>query len=274
MAEKPTVFVVLDPTCMEQAALEWGEQVARGIDAKMHVYCCINGESVAVVPGKDAAAVERATESRVGAWLERLVAAARSEGLAVTTEVEWNPDWRKAIVAAGARQKSALVVKNLTQHSRFTRMVRETSDWTLIRECDCPVLLVKTGRPYAIKKILVAIKHSPGDDTYERANDDLLAAARNLQDRLGASLHAVTCYESGGRPDRQHFADRCGLPRDQVSAAEGISEKVISEVALAQQADLLIVARVSHPDNPSQLGNTARRVIDEIDTEVLVLPVG
>ncbi len=33
MAEKNRVFVVLDPTCMEQAALEWGEQIARQFGA-------------------------------------------------------------------------------------------------------------------------------------------------------------------------------------------------------------------------------------------------
>ena len=49
----------------------------------------------------------------------------------------------------------------MTQHTRFVRMVRETSDWTLIRECQCPVLLVKTGRPYGIDKVLVAVGRKP-----------------------------------------------------------------------------------------------------------------
>lgn len=279
MTEQAKVFVVLDPTCMEQAALEWGEQIVReynirGQDAAVHAYCCINGESVAMVPGRDAAAVRQATEDRVAAWLERLVAATRSEGIEISTEVEWSEDWRNAIVAAAKRQNTALVVKNLTQHSRFTRLVRETSDWTLIRECDCPVLLVKTGRPYGIKNVLVAITHKPDEEIYEKANDDILAAARNLARLVGAELHAATCYESGANPDRQKFADRCGLPRNQVSAASGITEKIIAEIAAERESDLLVIARVAHPDNPKMLGNTARKVIDEIDTEVLVLPVG
>lgn len=275
MAEQTRVFVVLDPTCMEQAALEWGEQIARQFgasqDVVLHVYCCINEESVALVKYDDSAHAQAETEKRVRSWIDRLVTQTRADGLTVETEVEWHHDWRKSLVVAAERAGSALVIKNMTQHTRFVRMIRETSDWTLIRECHCPVLLVKTGRPYSIEKVLVAVKHTD-EDAYEKANDDILAAARRITADLGASLHAVTGY-TGGHPDRQRFADRCGLERSQVSAAIGAPEKVIAETADRQGSDLLIIARVARPDSPDQLGSTARKVIDEIDTEVLVLPV-
>lgn len=278
MAEQTRVFVVLDPKCMEQAALEWGEQVVRefnmrrGTEVVLHVYCCINEDSIAMVAGNDSAHSQAETEKRVQRWVDRLVASPRADGLTVETEVEWQKDWRKALVVAAERCNSALVVKNMTQHSRIVRMVRETSDWTLIRECVSPILLVKTGRPYKVEKVLVAVKHSPDDEVYEKANDDILAAARRLSADLGASLHAVTAY-TGGHPDRQRFADRCGLERSQVSAAIGSPEKIIAETAARQGSDLLIIARVARSDSPKELGNTAKKVIDEIDAEVLILPV-
>jgi universal stress protein E len=237
----------------------------------LHVYCCINEDSVAMVANDDSAHAQAETEKRVHGWIDRLVSQPRADGLTVETEVEWHHDWRKSLVVAAERCGAALVVKNMTQHTRFVRMVRETSDWTLIRECHCPVMLVKTGRPYAVEKVLVAVKHTD-DDVYEKANDDILAAARRITADLGATLHAVTGY-TGGHPDRQRFADRCGLERSQVSAAIGAPEKVIAETAERQGSDLLIIARVARPDSPKELGSTARKVIDEIDTEVLVLPV-
>jgi len=279
MATSTKVFVVLDPTCMEQAALESGEEIVRAyrahrdVDAALHVYCCINSESVALVPMADPDASRTATEQRVSGWLERLAAAPRASGITVETEVEWNDDWRHAIVAAAARENASIVVKNMTQHSRFVRMIRETSDWTLIRECHCPMLLVKTGRPFRMRNLLVAVKHSPGDETYEKANDNILAAASRMAKDLGAQLHAVTCYDADVRPDRQRFADRCGLERNQVSAASGSPEKIIAETAARQGSDLLVIARVARPESPNAVGKTARKVIDEIDTEVLVLPV-
>lgn len=278
MAEQTKVFVVLDPTCMEQAALEWGEQIARQFngrrdtDVGLHVYCCVNEDSVAMATGDDSAHSQVETEKRVRSWVERLVAAPRADGLAVDVEVEWHHDWRKSLVVAAERCGSSLVVKNMTQHSRFVRAVRETSDWTLIRECASPILLVKTGRPFKIEKLLVAVKHSPDEDIYEKANDDILAAAQRLSADLGASLHAVTAY-TGGHPDRQRFADRCGLERAQVSAAIGPPEKIIAETAARQGSDLLIIARVAGPGSKKEIGSTARKVVDEIDTEVLILPV-
>lgn len=278
MAEKTKIFVVLDPTCMEQAALEWGEQIARqfierrATEAVLHVYCCINEGSVAMVSGDDSAHSQAETEKRVRNWVERLVAAPRAEGLPVEVEVEWHHDWRKALVVAAERCASSLVVKNMTQHTRFVRMVRETSDWTLIRQCSSPILLVKTGRPFKIERVLVAVKHSPEEDVYEKANDEILAAAKRLTADLGATLHAVTAY-TGGYPDRQRFADRCGLERSQVSAAVGAPEKVIAEIAQRQVSDLLVIARVARSDSAKELGTTARKVIDEIDAEVLILPV-
>ena len=278
MSERSRVFVVLDPTCMEQASLEWGEQIAkelseqRKIDVVLHVYCCINGDSVAMAVSDDSAHARAETEKRVHLWLDRLVASPRANGLEVETEVEWHDDWRKAMVVAAERCNSTLVIKSMTQHTRFVRMIRETSDWTLIRECASPILLVKTGRPYGIKKILVAIKYDPDEDVYEKANDDILAAAKRLTSDLGADIHVVSAY-SDKHPDRQRFADRCGLERAQVSAAIGSPEKVIAETAERQGADLLIIARVANPASPKDLGGTAKKVVDEIDTEVLILPV-
>ncbi len=279
MVSSTKVFVVLDPTCMEQVALQSGEEVVRayrthrGVDAALHVYCCVNPDSVAVIADADPAQSQQKTVARVEQWLERLVAKSRQDGIAVQTEVEWREDWRRAIVEAAARQNSSIVVKNMTQHSRFVRLVRETSDWTLIRACHCPVLLVKTGRPFRMQNLLVAVKHSPGSEAYEKANDNILDAARRMASDLGGRLHAVTCYEHGHPPDRQRFADRCGLSRSQVSAGQGVPEKVIAEVASEQNTDLVIIARVAHPDAPSAVGKTARKLIDELDTEVLVLPV-
>ena len=152
-------------------------------------------------------------------------------------------------------------------------MVRETSDWTLIRECECPVFLVKTGKSFKIDSVLVAVKYSPDEERYEKANESILGAARRIAELLGAEIHVVSCYDGDRRPDRQRFADQIGLLRNQVSAAPGQPEKVIAEVAAERGSDLVIIARVARPDSPAAVGKTARKVIDEIDTDVLVLPV-
>ena len=274
-----TIFAVLDPMSMEQASLEWAEQIAlaykthRDTDAVLHVYCCINDTSVAVVPRVEEAPAIEETKARVTAWVERLVQHTHGLDITVNTEIEWNPDWRQAIGQAATRCGATLVVKSMTQHGRLVRLVRETSDWQLLRDAACPVLLVKTGRPYRIDKMLVALKPSPDDETYEAANDRILQTAKAMSEALGAPLHAVTCYPHADTPDRQRFADRCGLERNQVSGGTGAPEKVIAEAAERLGTDLLVIARVARPESNGLLGSTAEKVIDEIDNEILVLPM-
>ena len=278
MANATKIFVVLDPSTMEQVSLDWGEKVAldlkehRGTDAQLHVYCCINHKSSVVAENQDFGATEQATTERVAQWVNRLVMRTRELGIQVKTEVEWNENWREAIVAATKRQESDLVVKNLTQHARLVRWVRDTSDWRLLRDCECPVLLVKTGRAYGINKILVAIKHTD-DEQYTGANKSIVERAQRLADDFGASLHAVTCYSPGNHPDRQRFADSFGLERNQVSALMGIPEKVIASVADEVGADLLVIARVARAESANVLGDMARKVVDQINTDILVLPM-
>lgn len=272
------IFVVLDPSTMEQISLDWAEKIAldlkehRSLDARLHVYCCVNYKSAMVATNGNSETVKRATTERVGNWMKRLVMHTRELGIPVETEVEWNENWREAIVAATKRQKTNLVVKNLTQHARFVRWVRDTSDWRLLRDCECPVLLVKTGRSYGINRILVAIKHTE-DEQYIVANASIVERAQKLADDFGASLHAVTCYGSGNHPDRQRFADSFGLKRSQVSAVMGVPEKVIASVADEVDADLLVIARVARAESSNVLGDMARKVIDEINTDILVLPM-
>jgi universal stress protein E len=276
MVDTTKVFVVLDPTSMDQPSLVWGEKIAldmkqqRSLTVQLHVYCCIDPTEGTVTA--EGTAEPRMVVESMGEWMERIVMHTRALGIPVETEVESDTEWRQAIVNAAKRVQSNVVIKNLTQHSRLVRLVRETADWQLLRDCHCPVLLVKAGKAYGIKKILVAVKFTE-DETYRSANTSLLDAAKRLADDLGATVHAVTCYQSNEHPDRQRFADSCGLERSQVTAATGTPEKVIASVANEVDADLLVIARVARPESVGMLGDTARKVIDEIATDVLVLPM-
>lgn len=270
------IFIVLDPLSMEQVALEWGEKIAlefmerRSLDVVLHVYCCMNEEG-----GADGAVWQKADQNaqdHLERWVQRLLAHTRSLGIGVDTEIEWADDWRKAIVDAIARSESNLVVKNMTHHSRLVRLTRQTADWQLLRGTECPTFLVTAGPPASVEKLLVAIKPNPDEEIYEEANDRVLATARRMADDLGATLNAVACHATGKYPDRQRFADRCGLQRNQVRAMSGTPEKVIASAATELDADILVIASVADVEWPF-FGNTAQKVIDEIDIDVLVLPM-
>lgn len=52
----------------------------------------------------------------------------------------------------------------------------------------------------------------------------------------------------------------------------GVPEKVIASRATELDSDILVIASVAGSDK-ALLGNTAQKVIDELDVNVLVLPI-
>jgi hypothetical protein len=91
---------------------------------------------------------------------------------------------------------------------------------------------------------------------------------------LGARLDAVTVYKGDEIYfDRQKFSDRCGLPRNRVHAVEGAAHKGIAEVANAIGADVLVIgcANRNLKEGGSIIGDTAQRIIDAVDTDLVVI---
>lgn len=253
---------------MEQPSLLMAESIARsynaggGPEVPIHAYCCI-----------DADQAHEDTQQATAAWLERLVEPARSEGLAVTTEVEIDANWRDAIAVAAGREPTLVAVKNMS-NPRFMHLFRERSDWRLLRDCSCPVYLVKRSPRTAVRRVLAAIKHRTEKQAYTEANDAILATARNIAEGLGAELHVVTAYENEFHyPDRQKFADRCGLPRNQVRGEMGTPHDAIARVAEEIGADLVVIARVGKAGGKRDVGHTAEKLVDNLNANLLVLPL-
>jgi len=279
MTDARKIFVILDPTTMNQPSLIMGETIAEDFlssgaeGVSLHLYACIAEDSVRRPPDMDEQTARAEEQSRIENWAERLAERGRSLGLKVDTEVEIRPNWREAITVAAARQPCLLAIKNMTEQSRLTRWVRETSDWRLLRDTGCPLLLVKSYARRHIRKVLVAIKHKTDADIYEAANVRLLKAGRTMAESIGGELHVLTAYQGEEYPDRQKFADRCGLPRHRVRASVGTPEAVIASVAREIQADLVIIARVGKPGSTEKVGRTAEKVIDGLYCNILVLPM-
>lgn len=279
MTDTRRIFVILDPTTMNQPSLVMAETIAEDFlssgatDVVLHLYACIAEDTVRRPPDMDEPTARAEEQSRIEHWVERLAERGRSLGFTVVTEVEIRPEWREAITTAVARQPCVLAIKNMTEQSRLARWVRETSDWRLLRDIACPLLLVKSYARRHIRNVLVAIKHEADEDIYEAANERLLRTARTMAESMGAELHVVSAYQGEYFPDRQKLADRCGLPRNRIRAAAGTPETVIASVAQDLPADLVVIARVGKPGSGEKLGRTAEKVINGLYCNMLVLPM-
>ena len=257
------LFIVIDPMRLIQPALIKGEWLATEDSASLLLYCCIFDERFVDDEADQQIELDLARE-----WLERLAAPARDRGLNVELLVEWNSDWRSAILAATKTAGSDLVIKLGSRHSAMGRRLLQTSDLLLVQQCDCPILLVRGHRLWDNKKILAAIKLKPEDEIHEHLNEQLINLSHNFSTRSGFDLYAVTAYKGDDIYfDRQRFADTCGLPRDRVLSGDGAPERVIATVADELKADMIVIGNPGDGER-----NTAVLLIDQVDTDVLFLP--
>jgi universal stress protein E len=124
------VFVVYDPTHLDQPALTRAASVAAEIGCDVHVFVAIyqNAEK-----GADKSCEIRQLIAAQNRVLQDAVAPMVKRGTCVTTEVDWDKDWYGAVVRASIRSHADVVLKSSYRHSTRERVLNRTSDWTLIR---------------------------------------------------------------------------------------------------------------------------------------------
>lgn len=255
------IFVVIDPTRMIQSALIKAEAIARLNGARLTAYCCIFDSDA-----NEVEADKKAWMAMTRDWLSRMLAAPRSDGIEINIELEWNEDWRLAMVNAATRANCDLLIKNSSKHSVVGRMLTATSDWMLLRRAISPTLLVSDRPPRAERKLLAAIKLKPEDAAHEQLNERIIDLSHYISEAAGFEMHAVTAYRGDDlHYDRQRFADACRLPRNRVHSVEGAPQNAIAEAAAEIGADTIVIG---DPEG----SETAQKLIDQVDTDVLVLP--
>jgi len=268
--ELQRIFTVIDPERFVQPAFERGEWVAARNGAILHLYCCIGEEGVAADSPAARFSIERARR-----WLERLTTEASTYKLTTEIEVEWDPNWRERIAEAAKSCGADMIIKTVSRHSGLARQLKKTADWTLLRAANCPVLLIDPHRPPQPSKVLAAVKLNPDSDTYTVLNQQVIATSHRIAEALEAELHAVTAFKGDQMYfDRQKFADSCGLPRNRVHTVEGTPHKAIAEATRELGSDILVIGSANRnlKESGMVIGDTAERIIDAVDTDIVVIP--
>lgn len=265
------VFVVIDPTRLVQSALKIAEWVAERNQASLHLYCCAYDSHLESDDDAKGVVID---ETKT--WLERVCEPVREKRIPVTMQVEWDSDWRTRIVEAALAAEANLIVKTSSKHSQLARHLMKTSDWALLRNVTSPTLLVNPNQgPNNGKPVLAAVKLKPNDEVHFTLNERVVEMSHRIAAMLRAELHAVTAYRGEEVYfDRQRFADRCRLPRNRVHAVEGAPHKGVARIAEQIGAGVLVIGCASHEvhEQGGSVTDTAQRVIDEVNANVVVVP--
>jgi universal stress protein E len=266
------ILAVIDPTTEKQLALVRAAHVARRTNARVHAYLCCHSTA----PADDPAELERVEIERNRAWLKTVIEKQHLDDVAFTVQVEWSAAWREIFADAAARNDCNLIVKSTHSHSPARRRLLKTSDWVLLREARCPVLLVKRESVSPVRRILIAVDLGVDDEEHQRLNDGIIAIGKQITERRDDfELHAVNAYTGADtftHPPK--LAERVGIDLDRAHCAVGAPEDVIVRCASELDSELVVMGTVSRSGLTGLVhGNTAELALDRLDTDVLVTGV-
>jgi len=242
------------------------------------------------------AAFNQTLEERRAA-LAKLARMTALEGLEVTTSVVWDYPASDAIVRQVLKRRPALLIAESQRHSRLKRVLLSNTDWELIRNCPCPLLLSKTPRSPSQPTVVAAL-----DPFHARAKpagldalilEAALAAAGTASRVLAfhaqelpqvpvdgvfepywstMSASALATFEGSIVKTLATEAERFGIPEDNISYERGDAKSRLPRFAKRRGADIVVMGAVSRSGLTRLfIGNTAERVIDKLDCDVLIV---
>jgi len=267
-----TLLVVYDSTREEQPALDRAANIAETANASVHVFACIYYEEAA--KSADQSGEIRHLIAGQQAVLEEAVAPLNARGVDVCTEVEWDRDWYHAVVRASLRHSADMVLKSSFRHSAGKRVLKKTSDWTVMRECQCPVLLVNPREPREPRRVLAAVDINATQESYERLNEKIIQVSNHILERSGSEVHFVNAFQDFKvLPDKERLVEDWGIDADRIHIKLGKPEKVIVERARQLDVSLVVVGNSARSGLLAAIvGNTVEKVLDKLECDVLSIP--
>lgn len=284
----PTFFVILDPTQEKQPAWVRAVDIAMQTGAHLHVFCCDYVEDADLVKFKSRSDAKRQTLKKAREFVEGLIAPQKKKGLSISTEVIWNAGWYQAASHASARVAADMIIKSSYARKGRQHPLHERSDFYLIRNSPCPVLLTKSGEPHKLKTVLAAVTLEKGKKEHIQLNSRIVSAAQRMSRSAKADLQLVAALtddpniprlldmhideDQGVQTTQEMIASRFGVTPAKVHVRKGKATTVILRAVRDSGAQVLVLGTKARKGlKGALLGNTAEKILDKLEIDILVV---
>jgi universal stress protein E len=229
--------------------------------------------------------------------LEKHVARLTALGLEARARCRWDYPVHESLVREVLREKIDLVIAESHRHRAAARLLLSNTDWQMIRVCPCPVLFVKSARPYERLRVLAAVDPLHAHAKPEALDHLIIDTGAAIAELFGGRLHAAHFYAlttpfalgPGLEPmplpvaiAERHAGEvaaafaalttRHELPARRTHLRIGLASQELPKLAAKLDAQLVVMGAISRSSLKRLfIGNTAERVIDRLSCDVLVL---
>jgi universal stress protein E len=298
---KRIMVAIKDPSARTMPAVRKAAQLARASGAKLELFHAL-AETVMVdaleARRQSLRDYERERHAVVMKRLEAVARRIRRHGIDVTTAAEWDYPVAEAIVRRALRSQADMIVAERHATRHVAGWMLAYTDWELLRNAPCPVLLVKQARTWHRPVVMTALDPFHRNAKPARLDNALLQASGQLATSLRGSLRIVHCVphsaivanammnsptvvestEAVLRRARKALAAevaRVPLPSHQLKVLEGAAREALPAAARALGADIVVMGAVSRSGLKRLfIGNTAEAVLDALHCDVLIVKPG
>lgn len=273
MSSQEKLFVVVDPTNDKHIALERALLTAEIRDPRplVHVFVAVDPEAV------DTRAVN-ADVFRDETWFkEHIRTPLVDAGLDYKLEVSWSSEWQKSIMQSAKRWGADAIFLSANDENKkdFRRFFFTDSKWELLKNADCPVVLIRPDAKKQRKVILAAVNFQAARDEQKALNKKILEEAKRFAEGYGAELHLANGYmDSLHYPDRGKLVNETGVVKERIHVEPGYTDEVVAAIAEKIDADLVVMGTLGQNGMlgiSTRRGNTAERLIAALDDDVMVI---
>lgn len=222
--------------------------------------------------------------------LDRLILPVREQGIVVEADVLYGK-CSVQLVREVLRNRHDLVMKTAEEGGMtplFGTVARQ-----LMRNCPCPVWLVKGGYPDAYNRVLAAVHLDGESDVHESLDCQVLDLARSLAELEHGELHVGHAWHVRHLLSLQH-EDRDKLAKGRLAASErlrkllahaevevppewlhvvrGDAGDAVAHLVDAEKIDLIVMGTVARTGIAGVIiGNTAEQILGKVKCSILVL---
>jgi len=269
MSQQEKIFVVVNPTLDQQVSLDRAIITAKLIDPRPILCIFVAVDSNTVDLNANNKKIYRNTD-----WFEQQIhKPLREAGLEYSIEISWSDNWQQSIMVSAKRFGATRILIRAGKPAKSRRFRFAESKWALLKEADCPLLLVRDGAAPQRKTILAAVNFQASRINQDKLNKNIIDRGQQLADSYNADFHVVNAYiDSMLYPDRGRLAHQTGLGSGNIHVMQGYTDEVIAAAAKKVGADLVVIGTLGQTGlTKTRRGNTAERVISAVDVDVLVV---
>ena len=289
MLELNKILVIIEPDGDSQVVLEKAVQLAKYAESEVELMIADHNaylEDGYYFDPPQAQTLRYEHGDQRMKELDVLAKPLRDQGLEVTVTTAWgNPPYGEIVSHIGDTRPS-LVIKSTRHHHKISRLLLSNEDWELVRYCPAPLLLVKSQLWDANPVFIAAVDPDHVHDKPAALDNKIISSALSLAAISGGDvqlfhstwvppLSGVYPLTADAAEENNKLIDLAQINGVSESCCHWSNENIVDALparAKELNASVVVMGAVSRSRlDRILIGNTAEKVLDKLECDVLVI---